>query len=172
LSDQTVASVIEEVNTCAYTNNAVIVFNYDSKNLTVFDVNQKLYTSVYLPQSIGYGGRGDWSYAYGKPYYGIYSGFAINGFYFLMGYTMLTMNYTGSAKYNMGYKFNQYMIFYNAEHEDYIAYDDRFITVDEASVSLHDGDIVFEFGDYSSNHITRARVDKKQYTYINRISIQ
>lgn len=172
LGTPTVASVIQDFNACSYTNHGVIIFNYGSTNLTVFNTEQKLYQSVYLPWTLGTNGRSNWSVSGTDGRYGIFSGFAINGFYFLMGYTMLTMNYTGNAKYNMGYKFNQYMIFYNTEHEDYIAYDDRFITVDEASVSLHDGDIVFEFGDYSSNHITRTCVDKKQYTYINRISIQ
>jgi hypothetical protein len=171
LGDPTIASVIGNVNACSYTNHAVVVFNYDSTNLTVFNTEQKIYSSVYLPWSLGYTGRSSWYYS-GRPYCGIYSGFGINGFYFFMGYTLLTMNYTGSAKYNMGYKFNQYMIFYNAEHEEYLEYDPRFITVDESSVSLHDGNIVFEFGSYSSNHITWAQVDKKQYTRINRVSFE
>jgi hypothetical protein len=93
------------------------------------------------------------------------------GYYFIPYITMGIVNYTTAAKYNLGYKFNQYISIYNSNEESKYTYDSRFVSFKDSYMTIHDGIVTvpFEVID-ESNHFKSASIDKSQYTKIKSIS--
>ena len=74
------------------------------------------------------------------------------------------MNYVSSAKYNMGYKYNQYTFLTNESFKKEYKYDKRFVTFNDSHISIHTGNIEYVMEIYDeTNCIMCTSINKTDY---------
>ena len=70
---------------------------------------------------------------------------AFKGYGFIPNIRLYTVNYSAGAKYNLGYKYDQFMIITNAANaadpDNQYEYDERFVTFSEDNMTIHEGEI-------------------------------
>ena len=154
ISPMTGANDIEYVNGALY----VTQEGSDSSNKQIiYRLNEKTHSIIYTPWSaITQKDNSDsW-----------FDTFETHGIYFHAVNTLLLSDYTGYAKYKFGKRFTRNNVSFAIDNIDNMTYDERFVTVDEAGVTVHAGDIQYELSEYNSNHIASFEVSKKDYRKI------
>ena len=97
----------------------------------------------------------------------LYRPFTFKGFFFAANFKLYVANFTDYAKYNLGYKYDQFVIITNAEYEERFTYDERFVEFRDSYMVVHIGDITYPLIPYSdAEHITKFDVDKTEYDKI------
>ena len=91
---------------------------------------------------------------------------SFRGYFFAPQIRLYTINFSEYAKYNMGYKYDQFIMVTNKENSETqgYEYDDRFVTFTDSNMWIHVGDIVksLEIVD-PENHIKCCQINKKEY---------
>lgn len=100
---------------------------------------------------------------------------AFRGYCFIPQIRLYTINFVDRAKYNMGYKYDQFVIIMNKETSEVVdsqyEYDDRFVTFTDDNMQIHDGVIVVDMIEVdSTNHIKLVSMTKDQYNKIIKTS--
>ena len=91
---------------------------------------------------------------------------SFRGYFFIPQIKLYVTNFTSYAKYNMGYKYDQFIMITNKAHEleQGYEYDDRFVTFTEDNMWIHDGYLTYDMTEIDSqNHIKCVDVDKAEY---------
>lgn len=88
-------------------------------------------------------------------------------YFFLPFMTLLMMTKDHNIKYNMGYKYTNNLLITNRDHSSGFEYDNRFVTFNEAYMSIHCGDITKEMIPYTEGSlIKKATINKSEYKEI------
>lgn len=96
---------------------------------------------------------------------------AFRGYCFVPQIRLYTINFVDRSKYNLGYKYDQFVVIMNKENseipDNQYEYDDRYVTFTEDNMWLHDGVLSFELEEVDpTNHIKMASIDKELYNKI------
>lgn len=96
---------------------------------------------------------------------------AFRGYCFVPQIRLYTINFVDRAKYNLGYKYDQFVIIMNEENslipDNQYEYDERFVTFTEDNMWLHAGDIHVPMEEVDPvNHIKLVPMSKDQYNKI------
>jgi len=120
-------------------------------------LKEKTHSIIYTP----------WTVLNQKDYNNSWFGsFETHGIFFTGVNTLLLSDYTGYSKYKFGKRFTRNDVSFAIDNIDNMTYDERFVTVDEAGVTVHDGDIEYKLSEYDSNHIASFEVNKQDYRKI------
>lgn len=100
---------------------------------------------------------------------------AFRGYCFIPQIRLYTINFVDRAKYNMGYKYDQFIIIMDKEtsevEDNQYEYDNRFVTFTDDNMQIHDGNIVADMIEVDpSNHIKLVSMTKDQYNKIIKTS--
>ncbi len=136
-------------------NGALYITIFNSPTLYVYDIARDEFITTALPFSMR-------STDYLT---NVYRPFTFKGFFFVGNFKLYVANFTDYAKYNVGYKYNQFVIPTNNETEERFTYDDRFVTFHDEYMNIHIGEISYPITKYSvSDHIDKFDVDKTEYS--------
>lgn len=96
---------------------------------------------------------------------------AFKGYCFIPQIRLYTINFVDRAKYNMGYKYDQFVVLMNEENSEdpdaEFEFDDRFVTFTEDNMTIHPGDINVNMVEVDPvNHIKMISMTKDQYNKI------
>ena len=140
-----------------YINDAVIVTNENSNRLVIYRIDQKNYLSIFLPWTIP---------SYDRYTSGMFIPYMINGYFFYLYQTLAMLQYEGYAKYNMGYKYNKYILEYNIQHaSDITCSDDTFFDIRDTCVTITNGTISYNLSTHV-NHIASTTIQKSDYGFL------
>ena len=153
------SSITNNVADAHYAGGALFITQMDSRSLIVYDLKNKVHTGVYLR----------WSIPAFSNYY-INPAFSFKGSYYLMRNSLMYIDYSGMTKYNMGYKYNRYIGYYNQSMIEDIECDERFVTVNNSCTIVTDGNIEYDFE--HSGHVSSVSISKKDFNQINGISVK
>lgn len=98
-------------------------------------------------------------------------GCAFRGYSFIPQIRLYTINFVDRSKYNLGYKYDQFVAIMNKENseipDNQYEYDDRYVTFTEDNMWLHEGELNFELEEVDPiNHIKMVSIDKELYNKI------
>lgn len=83
------------------------------------------------------------------------------------------IDYEGRSKYNMGFKYNQFVVVYNLENEPDFTYNHEYVEFTESYVTIKDGKLTYEFDDYDTeNHIKSISVSKSDYNIFKTFTLK
>ena len=96
---------------------------------------------------------------------------AFRGYCFVPQIRLYTINFVDRSKYNLGYKYDQFVVIMNKENseipDNQYEYDDKYVTFTEDNMWLHEGNLSFELEEVDpTNHIKMASIDKELYNKI------
>lgn len=165
VKEQILISPMQYPISCEYCNGAIIIVqhsngntNVDERRLIVYDIDQKTFTTIYLPWKTH---SSDLTF---QP-------FVLNGKYFYNHRSLFMLNYTGYSKYNFGPKFKRQTIYYDLAHQNRLEYDERFVTLLDAGMEVHNGNIEYQFNDYYDHITSTSLIRKTDYRFIRSSSL-
>ena len=165
VKEQILISPMQYPISCEYCNGAIIIVqhsngntNVDERRLIVYDIDQKTFTTVYLPWKTH---SSDLTF----------QSFVLNGKYFYNHRSLFMLNYTGYSKYNFGPKFKRQTIYYDLAHQNRLEYDERFVTLLDAGMEVHNGNIEYQFNDYYDHIASTSLIRKTDYRFIRSSSL-
>ena len=96
---------------------------------------------------------------------------AFKKYCFIPNIKLFTLSYTNNAKYNLGFKCNQFLIVTNQENaedlDNQYEYDERFVTFDSDNMTIHENTVTMPLEEIDhANHIKRVQMNKNQYNKI------
>jgi hypothetical protein len=163
----------------AYNNNVVIGVNSDKYKIYVYDARGDRFNMFYgkwnpgvrypsSTRSESYNG-----YTIYNTYHQMNSNYRFlqpvvtGGLCFIPWNTMAVVDLTSNAVYEMGEKFNRYLLPFDESNADNIEYDERFVDLSGSCLRVHNGIISkhFESSSYGSN-IKKVEISKSEYTSI------
>lgn len=148
--------------TINYTNGALFVTQANSNILFVYNLDKKKYKQIVLPWTVPDIWYGDCR----QPT-------AFKGYYFLPDTKLCIVDCTNNAKYNLGYKFDQFTFIFNAKLKDEYTFDENFVSFKDSYLTINDGDIKLTPTIVDTeNKIKKVHVNKSQYTKIKSISYE
>jgi hypothetical protein len=143
--------------TMDYENGALYITITKSPTLYVYDVKADRFTATAMGLTMN-----DWGYSDN-----FYRPFTFKGFFFVANFKLYVANFTDYAKYNLGYKYDQFVIITNAEYEERFTYDERFVEFRDSYMIVRIGDITYPLIPYSTEeHISTFNVNKTEYDKI------
>lgn len=154
LTPMTNAIDIKYVNAALYMTQEGTI---SSNKQLIYRLNEKTHSIIYTPWSIITNKNDCDSW---------FNTFETHGIYFHAVNTLLLSDYTGYAKYKFGKRFKRNDVSFAIDNIDNMTYDERFVTVDEAGVTVHIGNLKYELSEYNSNHIASFEINKKDYRKI------
>ena len=160
--DETTRTVVRTVNipwlkpkdVQAY-NDVVYVISESSTRAYIHDTKYNETQSFILPWSITQMKGND-----------ITRGCVSEGFWFVMNETLMIADYSGYSKYNFGYKYN------NNDTMARCVYDPRFVSFDETTMTVHDGNIDYPLTQTSNPLIKSTHVSKEDYNILNYVQFK
>ena len=159
LGDSITIPTIASLSDIVYSNNALLITGLNETRAIVYRINDGVYNLIFLP----------WT----TTTYTSYPSFQTLGFkgYFLFMYrSMMVINYSGTYKYNMGYKYNQLIALYNAANAEHIICDPRFFHLNDTDVSYSNGVVTYNMSLYNSSHIAYTTIHKSDYKYLQNVN--
>ena len=139
--------------TINYADGVLYITILNSQTLYIYDIANDRFTSTAIPFAMnGWTGNG-WC----RPT-------SFRGYFFAANIRLYVINFVEYAKYNMGYKYDQFSFLTNSDHESEYEYDERFVSFTDSHMTIHNGDIQLplEVVD-ETNHISKVGMDKSQY---------
>lgn len=150
-----VGKLPREPNTMTYVNGSIFITTKDNSTLYIYDVNKQNFISVGLRYASpnGYSAT-----ALTRPTsFGKY-------FFLPMAQSLLMMTKDHDIKYNVGFKYTNYLIKTNKESEPQFEYDNRFVSFEDAHMSIHCGNITKEMIPFEDGSlIKKATINKEEY---------
>jgi hypothetical protein len=141
--------------TIEYSNGYLYITIQNSNVIYIYDIANDRFSSTGIPFTMD-----DWSAN------GWLRPCSFRGYFFIPQIKLYVTNFTSYAKYNMGYKYDQFIMITNKAHEleQGYEYDDRFVTFTEDNMWIHDGYLAYEMTEIDQyNHIKCVDVDKAEY---------
>jgi hypothetical protein len=81
-----------------------------------------------------------------------------------MAQSLLMMTKDHNVKYNVGFKYTNYLVKTNKESEPQFEYDNRFVSFEDAHMSIHCGNITQEMIPFEDGSlIKKATINKEEY---------
>lgn len=142
-------------------NDVVYVISESSARSYIYDTKYNASYSFILPWTIG---KMKWD--------DITRGCVSEGFWFVMNETLMIADYSGYSKYNFGYKYESLTVMFNRDTMAQCVYDPRFVSFDETTMSVHDGDIEYPLTPTSTPSIKSVHVSKEDYHILNHVQFK
>ena len=104
-------------------------------------------------------------YSYGNPSTStnIVRTVTIGGYSFIPFYSMGIVNITNRGMYDMGSKFDRYMLTCDESNARCFEFDDTFVSLTSNCIEIHDGIITKEFTPYTATNVKSVHVNKNEY---------
>ena len=143
-----------------YGNGVLYITIQNSPSLYMYDISTQTFYAVGLPFKMDNWESNGWIRMC-----------AFRGYCFIPQIRLYTINFVDRAKYNLGYKYDQFVIIMNEENslipDNQYEYDERFVTFTEDNMWLHPGDIHVHMEEVDPvNHIKMVSMSKDQYNKI------
>ena len=143
-----------------YGNGILYILMQNKPSLYMYDIATQTFYATGLPFTID-----DWQAN------GWIRMCAFRGYCFIPQIRLYTINFVDRAKYNLGYKYDQFVIIMNEENslipDNQYEYDERFVTFTEDNMWLHAGYIQVPMEEVDpTNHIKLVSMSKDQYNKI------
>ena len=141
--------------TIEYSNGYLYITIQNSTVIYIYDIANDRFSSTGIPFAMDNWSSDGWL----RPC-------AFRGYFFIPQIKLYVTNYTSFAKYNMGYKYDQFIMITNRENEleQGYEYDPRFVTFTEDNMWIHAGDMIYEFTEIDTrNHIKYIDINKDDY---------
>lgn len=141
--------------TIEYSNGYLYITIQNSNVIYIYDIANDRFSSTNIPFKMDNWSADGWL----RPC-------SFRGYFFIPQIKLYVTNFTSYAKYNMGYKYDQFIMITNKEHEleQGYEYDDRFVTFTEDNMWIHDGYLTYDMTEIDPyNHIKCVDVDKEGY---------
>lgn len=135
-----------------YNAGVVYVTTNNSSRVWFYHFGDQRYDSIHLPWNLTFTNNGE-----------IMRGCIFNNSWWIGHWTMASVSYVGSAKYNFGQRYGQYQIGFNSDTIDDLEYDDRFVTKEDTHLNIHDGDITYEGTSLGDSNIRVFNVSRSDY---------
>ena len=147
-----------------YGNGILYILMQNRPSLYMYDISTQTFYATGLPFTVD-----DWKAN------GWIRMCAFKGYCFIPQIRLYTINFVDRAKYNMGYKYDQFVIIMNKETSEVVdsqyEYDDRFVTFTDDNMRIHDGIILADMIEVDpTNHIKFVSMTKDQYNKIIKTS--
>ena len=147
-----------------YGNGILYILMQNKPTLYMYDISTQTFYATGLPFKVDNWASNGWIRMC-----------AFRGYCFIPQIRLYTINFVDRAKYNMGYKYDQFVIIMNKEtsevEDNQYEYDDRFVTFTDDNMQIHAGDIVADMIEVdSTNHIKLVSMTKDQYNKIIKTS--
>ena len=151
---------LKNPKTIDYSDGVLFITQKKSNKVYIYNIKQDMYSSIFVPWTIP-----DISES------GITRPTAFKGYLFIPYITLGIINYTNSAKYNMGYKFDRYIFIFNEDEKQEYTYDENFIEFMDSYVTMKDGiihnpTITID----EENKVKSISVDKSSYNKLKGLS--
>ena len=140
--------------TIEHANGILYITMKNSMTLYIYDIKNDRFYSNSIPFKID----NKWT-----------RGASFKGYFFLPNIKLFTMNFAEYAKYNIGYKYDRFIMITNKEclNNQQYEYDDRFVTFTDDSMIVHTGNIIVDMETLNENkNIKYTSMNKSQYTKI------
>lgn len=139
--------------TINYADGVLYITILNSQTLYIYDIANDRFTSTALPFAMNGWDQNGWC----RPT-------SFRGYFFAANIRLYVINFVEYAKYNMGYKYDQFSFLTNSDHESEYEYDERFVSFTDSYMTIHDGDIQLPLEVIDeTNHILKVDMDKSQY---------
>lgn len=156
-----------EVKQVVYANGIIYITIQNIPSLFMYNTETQTFYSTGLPFKMS----NDWSNmsdCTGWIQAGWIRMVAFRGYTFIPNIKLFTINFENRAKYNLGYKYDQFVAVTNSDSaedpDNEYEYDDRFVTFTKDCMTVHDGYIVTPLEEIDpTNHIKFANMTKDQY---------
>ena len=147
-----------------YGNGVLYILIQNKPSLYMYDISTRTFYATGLPFTVD-----DWQAD------GWIRMCAFRGYCFIPQIRLYTINFVDRAKYNMGYKYDQFVVLMNKENSEnpdaQFEFDDRFVTFTEDNMTIHPGDIDVNMVEVDPvNHIKMISMTKDQYNRIIKTS--
>jgi hypothetical protein len=147
-----------------YGNGILYILMQNKPSLYMYDISTQIFYATGIPFTVD-----DW-----QPD-GWIRMCAFRGYCFIPQIRLYTINFVDRAKYNMGYKYDQFVILMNKENSEnpdaQFEFDDSFVTFTEDNMTIHPGDINVNMVEVDPvNHIKMISMTKDQYNKIIKTS--
>jgi hypothetical protein len=97
---------------------------------------------------------------------------AVSGKFYLPYITLLVIDFSGTYKYNIGKKYEQFAVMYNETNESSFEYDPRYISFTESYMTMIDGSLEYNMEGYDpKNNIKSAMINKDDYGVIKKLYV-
>lgn len=126
----------------------------NSNQLYIYNIREHTWTYFVLPWTIP-----TWSNDY------TYTQAAVPGYYYLPYLTLLRVDYSGTYKYNLGFKYDQFIVIYTSENATMFTYNPDYVEFTDTYVTIKDGKMQYALTD--SEELTGmkvATIDKRAFT--------
>ena len=151
-----------DVRTISASNGVVFVTCSNSRRIYIYDVHARMYKFIIAPWSIP-----GWSYS------NVTIPFTISGYFFVGRNTLMVIDYSGYSKYKFGSAYESFTLMYSEQHQEDFIYDDRFVSFYDTYMTIHDGNIEYDFETIDEeNNIRSASISKSDYKKLQRVSIK
>ena len=143
-----------------YGNGILYITIQGQASLYMYDIEANTFYATSLPFKIDNWASNGWIRAC-----------AFRGYCFVPQIRLYTINFVDRSKYNLGYKYDQFVVIMNKENseipDNQYEYDDKYVTFTEDNMWLHEGNLNFELEEVDpTNHIKMASIDKELYNKI------
>ena len=139
--------------TINYADGVLYITILNSRTLYIYDIANDKFFSTALPFAMNGWDQNGWC----RPT-------SFRGYFFAANIRLYATNFVEYAKYNMGYKYDQFSFLTNSDHESEYEYDERFVSFTDSYMTIHDGDIQLPLEVIDeTNHILKVDMDKSQY---------
>lgn len=148
-----------------YGNGILYIIIQNKPSLYMYDISTQTFYAAGIPFSIDNWASNGWIRMC-----------AFRGYCFIPQIRLYTINFVDRAKYNMGYKYDQFVIVMNKEtsetEDDQFEYDDKYVTFTKDNMQIHAGDIHVDMIDVDPiNQIKMITMSKDQYNKILKTSL-
>ena len=97
---------------------------------------------------------------------------ATNGRFYLPYITMLTIDFSGTYKYNIGRKYSQFSVIYNDANKSSFEYDPTYVTFAESYMTIVDGVLEYDMEEYNpSINVKSVLINKNNYGILKEVSL-
>ena len=140
-----------------YGNGVLYITIQDKPSLYMFDIATRTFYATGLPFTVDNWLSNGWIRMC-----------AFKGYCFIPQIKLYTINFVDRAKYNLGYKYDQFIVVTNRENaenpDNQYVYDNRFVTFTDDNMWIHKGDITYDLSvSDPENNIKSCSVSKSQY---------
>ena len=96
----------------------------------------------------------------------------VGGKFYLPYITLLVIDFSGTYKYNIGKKYEQFAVMYNETNEPSFEYDPRYISFTESYMTMIDGSLEYDMAEYDpENNIKSVMINKDDYGVIKKLYV-
>ena len=101
-----------------------------------------------------------------------YIPYAYDGIFYFPYITYMKLDFSGTYKYNIGFKYEQFSVIYDSDNAATFTYDNRYIKFTDSYMTMIDGVLKYDMTEYdTANHIKQVSINKNDYKIMKKFII-